>query len=156
MKSECIVVDVRSPSEFATGHLAGSLNIPMDQIESRLADIPPEEPVLLVCQSGKRAGICAGLLASRGYNVRVLEGGLRNASGTLVVSSVTGWSLERQVRFGAGLLVLASLLLAYAVDAYWLGLTAFVGAGLTFAGATDICLMGSVLARMPWNRLSGR
>jgi hypothetical protein len=69
-----------------------------------------------------------------------------------VSSSRSRWALERQVRLGAGLIVLCGLGLAAAVNPMWAWLAAFAGAGLTFAGLTDICAMGSLLARMPWNR----
>ena len=61
-------------------------------------------------------------------------------------------SLERQVRIAAGLLVLTGAALAFFVHPYLIGLSAFVGAGLVFAGVTDTCGMGLLLARMPWNR----
>jgi rhodanese-related sulfurtransferase len=62
------------------------------------------------------------------------------------------WSLERQVRLIAGLLVLTGVALGAFVHPAGYGLAAFVGAGLTFAGATDICGMAFVLGRCPWNR----
>lgn len=72
--------------------------------------------------------------------------------GLPVVASVkTRWSLERQVRLGAGLLVLAGVILGVLISAYWLLLSGFVGMGLTFAGLTDICPMGILLGKMPWN-----
>ena len=64
----------------------------------------------------------------------------------------TRWSLERQVRLGAGLLVLAGAILALTVNPVWVLLCGFVGLGLTFAGLTDICAMGIILERMPWNK----
>ena len=62
-------------------------------------------------------------------------------------------SLERQVRIAAGLLVLVAVTLGWLVHPAFLGLAAFVGAGLVFAGVTDTCGMGLLLARMPWNRV---
>jgi heme A synthase len=62
------------------------------------------------------------------------------------------WSLERQVRFTAGLLILFGVVLTLAVHPYFVVVPAFIGAGLTFAGATDWCGMAMVLARMPWNK----
>jgi len=62
------------------------------------------------------------------------------------------FSLERQVRLIAGLLVLAGVVLSLAVERNWILLAGFVGAGLTFAGLTDICLMAGLLMRMPWNK----
>ena len=147
-------IDVRQESEFAAGHLPGAVNIPMDQLESRLQDLPRDGPLMLVCQSGKRAEICSAFLGSRGFPVRVLQGGLNRCEAPELVSCRrTHWSLERQVRLGAGLIVLLSLLMAQFFGPGWLLLTAFAGCGLTFAGATGNCLLGSALARMPWNRL---
>jgi hypothetical protein len=60
-------------------------------------------------------------------------------------------SLERQVRIAAGSLVLVGVLLAIFVHPYFIGLSAFVGAGLVFAGITDWCGMGLLLAKLPWN-----
>jgi rhodanese-related sulfurtransferase len=148
------LIDVRSPSEFAPRHIPGAVNIPMDQIEARLDDLRPGGSLVLICQSGKRARMTAGLLEPCRREILVLEGGT-NAwvqEGLPTVTSVkTRWSLERQVRLGAGLLVLVGAVLAFTVNANWLFLLAFVGLGLTFAGVTDVCLMAEILERMPWN-----
>jgi hypothetical protein len=63
-------------------------------------------------------------------------------------------SLERQVRIGAGLLVLLGALLGWLVHPAFFALSAFIGAGLVFAGVTDWCGMGMLLAKMPWNNRS--
>ncbi len=62
-------------------------------------------------------------------------------------------SLERQVRIAAGTLVLVGSALGAFVHPYWIGLAAFAGAGLVFAGVTDTCGMAMFLARMPWNQV---
>jgi hypothetical protein len=101
--------------------------------------------------------MAAGLLEPCHRQIRVLEGGTKAwiDAGLPVVASVrTRWSLERQVRLGAGLLVLAGAILALTVNPGWLFLCGFVGLGLTFAGLTDICAMGIILGKMPWNKLS--
>jgi rhodanese-related sulfurtransferase len=149
------VIDVRSPSEFAAGHIPGAINIPMDQIESRLDDLAPTRPIILVCQMGKRARMTAGLLEPCHLQLSVLEGGTKAwmQAGLPVVQSVRSrWSLERQVRLGTGLIVLTASALALAWNSHWLFLAAFIGAGLTFAGLTDICPMAELLPRMPWNK----
>lgn len=69
------MVDVRSPSEFASGHVPGAVNIPMDQIEARLGDLRSDVPVVLICQAGARARTTADLLQSRAREITVLEGG---------------------------------------------------------------------------------
>jgi rhodanese-related sulfurtransferase len=148
-------IDVRSATEYATGHIPGAVNIPLDQIEARLEDLLPQVPIVLVCQAGKRARMVAGLLEPCRKDVEVLEGGTaawRAAGLPLVVNTKSRWSLERQVRLIAGVLILTALLLAETANPYWLGLAGFVGLGLTFAGATDLCLMAALLVHLPWNR----
>jgi rhodanese-related sulfurtransferase len=150
------LVDVRSPSEFAAGHIPGAINIPMDQIESRLADLG-RGPIVLICQMGKRAQMTADILGPCRLDLTVLEGGTSDWTqrGFPIVKSVkTRWSLERQVRLGAGFIVLTASILALTESSRWLFLAAFVGAGLTFAGLTDLCPMAEFLQRMPWNTAS--
>ena len=150
-----LLVDVRSGSEFASGHIPGAINIPMDEIEARLDDLDLNLPIILVCQSGKRARMTAGLLEPCQRQITVLEGGTKawiEAGLPVVVSVRTRWSLERQVRLGAGSLVLTGAVLALTANPSWVFLCGFVGLGLTFAGLTDICPMAVILERMPWNR----
>ncbi len=148
------MIDVRTPSEYATGHIPCTINIPMDQFESRRKDLRLDDGVVLVCQGGTRAQIVAGWLGGQD-GVRVLAGGtdawIRQGL-EVVVAGKTRWSLERQVRLVAGLLVLTGAALAVGGVPYAIGLPLLVGAGLTFAGATDICMMGLLLGRMPWNQ----
>ena len=74
-------------------------------------------------------------------------------SGLPVVRGMKAISLERQVRIASGLLVLLGALLGWLVHPAFIGLSAFIGAGLVFAGVTDTCGMGMLLARMPWNQV---
>lgn len=148
------LIDVRNPGEFAAGHIPGAINIPMDQIESRLEDLH-EEDVVLVCQSGRRAGMTCELIQAHHPKIKVLEGGTvawQEAQRSIVSSTQTRWSLDRQVRLGAGLMVLIGVTLGFLVHPGWFGLAAFVGTGLTFAGLTDICGMAFLLAKLPWNK----
>ena len=157
LSAESRLIDVRTPSEFAAGHIAGAINIPLDQIESRVADLYPDTLLVLVCKAGTRARMAAELVAPCRAKIAVLEGGMDawyHSGGSVVASSRTRWSLERQVRLGAGVLVLSGFIASLVLNPRWIFLAAFVGAGLTFAGLTDICAMGAFLARMPWNRAS--
>ena len=152
---EAQLVDVRSSSEYAAGHVPGAVNIPMDQIEARLEDLGPGSPVVLICKSGQRAVMTAALLEPCRKDVTVLAGGTDawvSAGLPLVVNTQTRWALERQVRFIAGVLVVTGALLALEVTRYGAYLAGFVGLGLTFAGLTDICPMALLLCKMPWNR----
>jgi rhodanese-related sulfurtransferase len=152
-------LDVRTPAEYAGVHVRGSRNVPLAGLNPKalLAEgvVTRGEPVYLICRSGGRAASAAGKFASEGFeNVFVVAGGAESwQSAGLPVErgAVRVISLERQVRIAAGALVLAGLLLARFVNPWFLGLTAFVGAGLVFAGVTDFCGMALLLARLPWN-----
>ena len=153
VRGQC--VDVRSATEYAAGHVPGAINIPLDQLEARLDDVHANSPIVLICQSGTRARLAAGLLEQCRQDVTVLEGGTSawaKAGLPLVVHVRTRWSLERQVRLAAGLLVILGTALGVTLHPFWLGLSGFVGLGLTFAGLTDLCPMGVLLGKMPWNR----
>jgi rhodanese-related sulfurtransferase len=61
------LLDVRTPQEYAEGHIAGAVNVPYDQLATRLAEVPKDKDVVLYCRSGRRAGIAAEVLAANGY-----------------------------------------------------------------------------------------
>jgi rhodanese-related sulfurtransferase len=72
------LLDVRSPGEFSAGHISGAVNIPYDQVATRLADVPQDKDVALYCQSGRRAGLAAEVLAANGYRrLEHLEGDIK-------------------------------------------------------------------------------
>lgn len=151
------LVDVRSPGEFAAGHVPGAANIPLEEIERRLDDLNTNRTLVLICKGGKRAGMAADFLKDKRGNLAVLQGGTdawAKAGLPLVVSAKSRWALERQVRLAAGLLVLSSVVLSLTVYPPMVYLAGFVGLGLTGAGLTDFCPMGILLAKMPWNRAS--
>jgi len=62
-----LVLDVRTPQEFAAGHVPGAVNVPHDQLASRLAEVPKDKDVVLYCRSGRRSALAAGVLAANGY-----------------------------------------------------------------------------------------
>ncbi len=84
-----------------------------------------------------------------------IEGGTSawEQAGLPVVRGKKAMSLERQVRIAAGSLILVGVILSFVVHPYLIGISAFVGAGLVFAGITDTCGMGMMLAKMPWNQV---
>ena len=150
------ILDVREYPEFASGHIEGSLAIPLARLGTAAAAWDRAMPLTLVCKSGKRAHAARLQMMDMGFtSLQVLEGGIDNwrQSGKPLQSFTNQpWSLERQVRIAAGLLVLLTLALAHFVSPWFLFGTTFIGAGLTFAGISDICLMGTLLARLPWNK----
>jgi rhodanese-related sulfurtransferase len=149
------LIDVRSPDEFAEAHIPGAVNLPMEQVEVRLSDLHPHDPVVLVCQSGRRAGLTCEMLSQVRDDVIVLEGGTsawREQGLPVIGSGKARLPIMRQVQLVVGPGVLVGSLLAAFVDPRWAFLPAFFGLGLTFAGATGWCGMGMLLAKAPWNR----
>lgn len=153
------LVDVRTPVEFQEVHVDFAYNLPLDRLTPEALQKSgigkPTEPLYIICRSGSRGKQACEKLSSAGWKVVNVEGGTQawDTAGLPVVRGRKVITLERQVRIAAGLLVLTGSLLGYFVHPYWIGLAGFVGAGLTFAGITDTCGMGLILARMPWNQV---
>lgn len=156
---EALLLDVRPPAEFEEAHIDGSVLMP-------LGDFNPEEvkrlatgrsACVLICRSGSRSRQAAEKLKTIGLpSLHVLAGGVLawDAAGLPLdrgASKVI--SLERQVRIAAGAIVVVGVVLAQIVHPLFMGLSAFVGCGLIFAGLTDRCGMGMLIAKAPWNQL---
>jgi rhodanese-related sulfurtransferase len=153
---EVRVLDVRTPAEFESAHLPGSVNVPLDTLREHRDEIARHlrQPVVLICRSGQRAAQAERLLADAGLpDVQVLVGGILawERAGARVVRGRARWELERQVRLLAGSLVLLGILASTAVPALkWF--SAAIGTGLVVAALTNTCAMGMALARLPYNR----
>ena len=149
-------IDVRSPAEFAAMHIDGSANVPLDRLAEHceaLRDL--DVPIVLICRSGIRARQAELLLAEVGAGrPHILDGGVAawERAGLPVTRGRSVWSLERQVRGIAGALVLLGTVGSVLLWQPLVYLSMFVGAGLLFAALTDTCMMGLLLARLPFNR----
>jgi rhodanese-related sulfurtransferase len=154
------LLDVRTPAEHAEIHVAGVHLIPLDRLDpAQLAGVngfARDQPLYVFCRWGSRAKQAAEKLERDGFTqCHVVDGGTmgwRDAGLPVERGEISVISLGRQVRIAAGLLVLTSVLLAQLVNPAFIWLSGFVGAGLVFAGVTDWCGMGLLIARMPWNQ----
>jgi rhodanese-related sulfurtransferase len=160
------LIDVRTPAEFGEVHVDFAHNIPLDRLDAKaVTSLCGDGAVYFVCKSGSRSQkACEKLLAAGLKGVGSVEGGTAacEAAGVPVVRGRKVMSLERQVRIAAGALVaVGAALAAFGPEApvNWqaigAGLAGFVGCGLVFAGITDTCGMAMLIARMPWNQVSG-
>ncbi|MEB4674250.1 rhodanese family protein [Enterobacteriaceae bacterium G50] len=155
------LIDIRDGDEYAREHIAQAHLLPLSAIErgatltTRVDDI-----VIFHCQSGNRTRNNQTRLvaAAAPAQVKLLEGGIQawKAAGLETIEDKKQpLPLMRQVQIAAGGLILLGCILGYTVsDAFFL-LSAFVGAGLTFAGISGFCGMARLLAVMPWNRRKG-
>ncbi len=153
-----VLIDVRTPAEFDEMHVQGAINIPLgkfsiDNLRSRGIS---STLIYFICRSGGRSKqACELCEASEGYRAITIDGGTTAAAAAGIPIERSGrkvMSLERQVRIAAGSLVLVGVMLGFSLSPAFFYLSAFVGAGLVFAGVTDTCAMGLLLGQMPWNQ----
>jgi rhodanese-related sulfurtransferase len=150
------ILDVRTPGEFETAHIPGAYNVPLDLLREHRTELRAhlDDQVVLVCRSGARATQAGQTLAQAGLpNVRILDGGMLawQRTDAPINRGRTRWDLERQVRLVAGAIVLASVVGSLLVPGLqWVA--ALMGAGLTIAALTNTCVLGMLLAKLPYNR----
>lgn len=156
LKQGAILVDIRSHDEHARKHIQGAICMPVGELDPQ--KIPNNGVVIFHCLSGMRTRQNANALKACGNHtaeIYLLEGGLnawQKAGLPIEVKAGTSLDIMRQVQLVAGTLVLMGVVLGATVSPWFYGLSAFVGAGLMFAGLTGFCGMARLLAVMPWNR----
>lgn len=156
----CRIIDVRTPGEYGAVHIDGASLMPLNRLDPRAAmselGLGADGRLYVVCQSGARgAKACAKFQAAGFKNVVNIEGGTAawaKAGLPVVRGASRVISLERQVRIGAGTLILLGAALGWLVHPLFYILCAFIGAGLVFSGISGFCGMAVVLAMLPWNR----
>jgi len=158
-RGEAILVDIREPMEHARENIPGAKLAPLSRFEAAGIAANENAPaVIFHCQSGGRTNANAARLGACGVrDVYVLEGGLSawKAAGLPTrLDRSQPIEMQRQVQIAAGSLILLGLALAFFVSPWFIGLTAFVGCGLVFAGISGWCGMAKLLALMRWNRVA--
>ncbi|MET9149493.1 rhodanese-like domain-containing protein [Streptomyces sp. NPDC004042] len=156
---ELTVIDVRTPGEYASGHLPGAHNIPLDHLDAALTALKAaaaRRGLLVVCASGARSVTACRHLADHGITAATLTGGttawtqlghaIHRPAGTR-----TPWAMDRQVRLAAGVLVLTGLIAGQRWHAAR-RLSAGVAGGLAFSALTNTCAMAKILAKLPYNQ----
>lgn len=148
------ILDVREYPEWVERHIEGAELVPLGDLKSDPQRDAIAEEVLTLCKTGRRATEAAKTLVENGVaKAFVIKGGMEEwqSAGLKTHQAEDGpISMERQVRIGAGALVLLGLLVPRLRVISW-----FVPCGLIFAGITDNCGMSKVLTKAPWNRPRG-
>ncbi|WEK51248.1 MAG: rhodanese family protein [Candidatus Kaistia colombiensis] len=156
IEAGALLVDIREPDEFRREHVAGARPRPLSTLQA--LDVEPGRVIIFSCRSGARTTAHAErLAAAAGGDAYRLEGGLdawKKAGHPVVADKRQPLELMRQVQIAAGSLVLLGAILGTFMHPGFYALSAFVGAGLVFAGATGTCAMARMLKRAPWNRPS--
>lgn len=157
LQAGAVLVDVREPDEHAREHIPGARSLPLSRLRRETLETTRGQPVLFHCRGGTRTAGNAALLAEKAGDCEafIVEGGLdawKKAGLPVTVDARQPLELMRQVQIAAGGMVVLGVVLGVTVSPLFLGLSAFVGAGLVFAGVTGTCGLASVLRLMPWNR----
>jgi rhodanese-related sulfurtransferase len=152
------LIDVRTPAEFGDTRANCARNVPLDALNPKAVVAArngnADQPLYVICKSGGRSAQAVKKFVDAGFtNIVDVEGGTNAwvAAGLPVIRGKKAISIDRQMRILAGTLVLAGVGLSF-LHPYFIGLSAFIGAGLVFAGVTDFCPMMNGLSRMPWNQ----
>jgi rhodanese-related sulfurtransferase len=158
MREGAVLVDIRERDEHAREQIAGARHHALSLLDREHPARAGDEVLIFHCASGARTAQNAGRIAGGtppGIATYILDGGIdawKKAGLPVSVDRSAPIPIMRQVQIGAGSLVLLGAILgATAAPGFYL-LSAFVGAGLVFAGATGFCGMARVLELMPWNR----
>ena len=153
---EIHLVDVRERAEYAGGRVKGANLLPLGEIEKRHTELDQAKPIYVMCRTGRRSAEAQRKLFALGYSdvVNVVGGfeAWKKQALPFERDDRAPWSIERQVRFTAGLLVLTGILLSLFLHPYFIALSGLIGFGLTFTATIDWCGMGLLIAKMPWNR----
>ena len=149
------IIDIRSADEFAREHIPGALNEPADTLTKINGDA---RQVIFHCKSGQRTQMNASKLSEAAQcETFILDGGLeawKKAGFPTMIDKTQPIEIQRQVQILAGSLVVLGIVLGEFVAPQFIAISAFIGAGLVFAGISGWCGMAKMLAAMPWNRVN--
>lgn len=161
-KEKIELIDVRMPTEFREIHAECARSVPLDSLDPKslmaARNGSVEQPLYVICRGGNRSSQACQKFIDAGFdNVVNVEGGTLawEKAGLPVVRGKKALPLMQQVQISAGFMTVLGVILGAWVHPYGYGLSAFVGAGLMFAGVTGLCPMASLIARMPWNKCEG-
>ena len=163
---QALVVDVRSPMEFAEKRLAIPATLaPVTELDpirvAQRSGALTDTPIYTLCASGRRAQTAAVKFAEAGFtDVTVIEGGLAackeagfpTVGQALPKTGEASPTLDRQVRLAAGALTAIFVLLGFFVHKAFLLGALFIGCGQVFSGLTNWCGLALLLTRAPWNK----
>ena len=155
-RGEAVLIDIRETDEHAREHILGARLAPLSAIDAHDFDRDHGKAAVFHCKSGMRTQTNAAKLIARGFSeAYYLEGGIeawKQAGLPVHANRKAPIEIMRQIQIMTGLIILTGVTLGAFVHPAFYGLAAFIGAGLTFAGATGWCGMALLLKTMPWNR----
>ncbi len=150
------LIDVRESGEFAAEHIPGATLVSLSKFDPRRIPQADNLQLVLYCRSGHRSAIATQQLLDAGFeSVSQLSSGIaawKEAGYETVSNPNAPISLIRQVQILTGSTVLLGTILSVLFSLWFLVLPGLVGAGLLFSGITDTCILGMLLAKLPYNQ----
>ena len=154
--SSVAFINVCTPAEYKERHIEGVRNIPLDTLESHVAELNGKSTIYIHCRSGNRGKQAIEKLEKLGVTAELVnvEGGIMawQEAGLPTGSHTTRMPVMRQVMLAAGLLILIGFVLAHTINEGFRIIVLAVGIGLTISGLTGWCGMAMLLSKMPWNK----
>ena len=154
---KAVLVDIREPDEYAREHIPNAILLPVSALDKAKLKVEAGQQTIFHCKTGMRTNsYCASLAAHVDGDAFMLEGGLdawRSAGLPTAKNAKAPLEINRQVQITAGSLILLGIVLGWLVAPAFFGISAFVGAGLMFAGISGWCGMAKLLQVLPWNKV---
>ncbi|MGX2967241.1 rhodanese family protein [Ursidibacter sp. B-7004-1] len=155
-----VLIDIRETAEHRREHISGSLSLPLSQLQATNApNFPSNTAVIFHCKSGVRTKQAEAQLnefaQTNNFDVYLLENGIdgwKQSGLETILDRSQPIDLMRQVQITVGSFVLLGTILGTFIHPLFYSISAFIGAGLIFAGVTGFCGMARLLAKMPWNK----
>ena len=156
MKQGAVLIDIRGADEHARERIPAARHVPLDALHQAALANTGAPALIYHCRSGNRTQMHGEQLAAcASCNAYSLEGGLdawKKAGLPVARDPSKPLELQRQVQVVAGSMTLLGCVLGAIVSPWFYVIPGFIGAGLTFAGATGFCGLARVLMKMPWNQ----
>ena len=153
---KAVLIDVREPGEYANEHITGAASFPLSSLDPSHLVSEKDKIIALYCQSGRRSAQAGQKLLEAGFpqvaHLKGVIGTWTSAGFSTKAEKNAPISLFRQVQIVAGSLVFLGTVLGVLVSPKFLILSGFVGCGFVFAGITNTCAMGMLLAKLPYNQ----
>lgn len=150
------LLDVRSHPEYSEVHIKGAINMPIDTLAAKIEELGvPRESYIVFCRTGSRSPLAADMLIRAGFpSVKIMEGGIKAwQKGKLpVIKGQGSISLERQIRFIGGSLILLGILMTMLLRGEFILISIFVAFSLVYSGLTDNCFLRVILMKLPYNK----
>lgn len=153
---DAVLIDIRSPSEYAREHISGSINIPLEDLKSMDEERFVDKTLIFYCKSGNRTKQAQTTLNRiKSKQQFCLEKGIeqwKDCGLPIDVNKKAPLELMRQVQIIAGLLILLGVVGGYLISPYFIWLTVLAGVGMLIAGVTGFCGMANLLMLLPYNK----